>query len=181
MNINTKKICLIGICIALAVAVGYAFLLIPNIEIITATIFIAGYLLGLRNGIFIGITAEAIFSFTNPYGIPSPPLFVAQIISMGFTGFLGALFSSPEISNHIKTHLKFACAGLIATVFFAVCTNVAFIVSMGFHLDKFFSTILTGLHFYVIHIVSNMIIFFTIVPLLINKLQKNKLFKQITD
>lgn len=181
MTIKTKKICLIGICIALAIAVGYAFLLIPNIEMITATIFIAGYLLGQRNGIFIGITAEALFSLTNPYGIPSPPLFFAQIISMGFTGFLGALLSRPKISNNLKTYFIFACAGVLTTLFFSFCTNLAFILSMGFHLNKFFSTMLTGIHFYIIHIASNMIIFFSIVPLIIKKIQKNKLFKEVID
>ncbi len=181
MTTKIKKICMIGIFIALGVAVGYVFLFIPNIEMVTATIFISGYLLGLRNGIFIGITTEAIFSLTNPYGIPSPPLFISQILSMGFTGFVGGLFSKSSISKNVKTYFKFSFAGFITTVFFALCTNLSFIYSMGFPLNKFFSTILTGLHFYIIHIVSNMIIFFTIVPLLINKLQTNKALNQIIN
>ena len=179
MIINTRKICLIGICIALAVAFGYVFLIIPNVEMITATIFISGYLLGLRNGIFIGVIAEAIFSLTNPYGIPSPPLFMAQILSMGFTGLLGGLFAAVAVTNHIKTHLTFSSAGLIATVFFAFCTNLSFIISMGFSLNRFFTTILTGLHFYIVHIISNMIIFFAVVPFLIKTLKNNKTIIQI--
>lgn len=181
MTINTKKICLIGICIALAVAVGYVFLFIPNVEMITATIFISGYLLGLRNGIFIGAAAEAIFSLTNPYGIPSPPLFIAQIISMGFTGFLGGVFRNIKLTDHIKTCFIFSSAGFIVTVFYTLCTNLSFIISMGFHINKFFTTMLTGLHFYILHVISNMIIFFVVVPFLINALRNNRILKQIIN
>jgi len=181
MRPKTKKVCFIGIFIALGVAMGYTFLFIPNIELVTATIFIAGYLLGIRNGIFIGIATETIFSLTNPYGIPSPPLLIAQIVSMGFTGLLGGIFSTMSFNPHIRVFMRFASAGFIATLFFALSTNLSFVISMGFQLNKFFSTMLTGVHFYIIHIISNMIIFATIVPLLIHKFQHNKAMNQIID
>jgi len=179
MSPKTKKVCFIGIFIALGVAVGYIFLFIPNIELVTATIFISGYVLGVRNGIFIGIAAETIFSLTNPYGIPSPPLLIAQIVSMGFAGLLGGVFSTMSFNPNIITFIKFSLAGLISTLFFALSTNLSFVISMGFQLNKFFATMLTGLHFYIIHIISNMIIFATLVPLLIHKFQNNKAINQI--
>jgi len=62
---------------ALAIGVGFSLLLIPNIELITVTIFISGLTLGSAWGMLIGGTAEIIFSSLNPLGsgLSFPPTF----------------------------------------------------------------------------------------------------------
>jgi len=76
---------------ALAIGVGFSLLLIPNIELITVTIFISGLTLGSAWGMLIGGTAEIIFSSLNPLGsgLSFPPLFFSQVLSMIIIGAIG--------------------------------------------------------------------------------------------
>ncbi|MBU1652577.1 ECF transporter S component, partial [bacterium] len=89
---QTRTITRTAFLIAVCVVLGYIFMPVPNIEMITAGIFIAGVWMGPRLGIFIGIVAEAIFSLLNPMGFPPPPLLLSQIIAMSLTGCVGGLF-----------------------------------------------------------------------------------------
>ena len=74
-----RNIVFIAIFAALAVALGLLFLSVPNLELVTATFFLAGYFLGRRNGITAAVLGEFTFSLLNPLGIASPPLMAAQI------------------------------------------------------------------------------------------------------
>ncbi|MCH7955883.1 MAG: ECF transporter S component, partial [Candidatus Marinimicrobia bacterium] len=66
LNYSTREMAMVGVLSALSVAMGYSFIFVPNIEMISASIFISGYLLGVQKGIVVGIVAESIFSAFNP-------------------------------------------------------------------------------------------------------------------
>ena len=74
-----RRLVLSAMFIAIAVGIGYALVYIPNIELFTATIFIAGYLLGPRQGIVMCGLAAFIFGLIHPLGASAPPLLVAQV------------------------------------------------------------------------------------------------------
>ena len=78
---------------ALAVALGYTLMLIPNVELITVVVFLSGLTLGIKWGMFVGGLSEFIFSAMNPLGsgLIFPPLIAAQISSMIFIGFAGGI------------------------------------------------------------------------------------------
>jgi uncharacterized membrane protein len=61
MNSRIRKITYSAIFIALIVGVGYALAFIPNVELVTALIFLAGVLMGWKSGIIIGGIADFCF------------------------------------------------------------------------------------------------------------------------
>ena len=173
MTQNVKQISLIGLFSAFAVAMGYVFIYIPNVELITAVVFIAGFLLGPKSGLFVGLLAEGIYSLLNPFGAPTPPLFAAQLISFGFNGFLGGILGKKIDFSQKWHYLLSGFAGFSLTVIYAVLTTLSFILFARTGTEGFISSILTGIGYYIAHLVSNFLIFTLLVPLLINKARKS--------
>ena len=160
---------------ALCAAVGFAFIYIPNIELITAAIFISGFLMGPAYGAAVGALAEFIFSLFNPYGVSAPPLFLAQVISMSLVGFTGGIirtrywFKYSKIRRHAITGL----CGLLLTLIFDGLTTLSFAVFVtGGDTQKLLSVFTSGIVFYFLHMLINMLIFTTLVPVLLNRLHR---------
>ena len=78
---------------AMAIAMGYSLMMVPNIELITVIIFLSGVTLNLWWGALVGLVAMGIYSGLNPLGsgLSFPPLFFAQIIAMSLCGIIGGL------------------------------------------------------------------------------------------
>ena len=163
---------MLGVFTALGVAMAYAFITIPNVELVTTTVFISGFVLGIREGFLVGLLTETIYSLFNPYGMAAPPLFAAQVISMGITGILGGVLGKYNYSSRRMYCLTFGLAGFLATLIFAILTTLSFISFMGLSLQKLMGSLIYGLLFYATHMISNTIIFMTIVPLLLKILPK---------
>jgi len=172
MNSHIKKISLMGIFIALGVSLGFALINIPNVELITATIFISGYLLGIKEGIVVGLLTESLYSLLNPFGMAAPPLFIAQILSMAMAGFMGAVVAKQKSQKRIIYYLKLGLAGFLATAIFALLTTLSFVLLINFSFEKLAGSFIYGLGFYIVHIVTNTIIFLTLVPAIINLVEK---------
>ena len=158
-----------GIFIALGVSLGFALITIPNVELITATIFISGYLLGIKEGIVVGLLTEALYSLLNPLGMAAPPLFIAQVLSMGITGFTGGILAKQKSRRSgIVYYFQLGLTGFLTTTIFALLTTVSFVLFINFSLNKLVASFIYGLGFYIAHILTNTIIFFTLVPTIIN-------------
>ena len=121
---------------ALAIGVGFSLLLIPNIELITVTIFISGLTLGSAWGMLIGGTAEIIFSSLNPFGsgLSFPPLFFSQVLSMIIIGAIGGwvrpIFYRPGFS--LKAFLGLGGTGLFLNFIFYSFSTPSYSVKAGF-------------------------------------------------
>ena len=63
MNLN--NLVKAAIFTATAIALGFVFMLIPNVEFISVTVFIAGLTLGLGFGAMVGGTSMFIYSILN--------------------------------------------------------------------------------------------------------------------
>ena len=63
-------------------------------------------------------------------------------------------------------------AGLLSTFVFASLTTMAFILFAGLSMKKLLGSLIYGLGFYITHMISNTIIFITIVPVLLSVLSK---------
>lgn len=155
--------------IAMGVTFGFSLVHIPNIEMMTVTIFISGYLLGVKEGLLVGILAEGLFSLLNPLGMAAPPLFVAQTISMGLTGICGGLLHkiSPAKPITWQHYIGFGFAGALLTLMFAGFTNFGYTLTIGFTWGKFLAGFIAGFPFIVIHILSNTAIFTLLLPSLL--------------
>jgi uncharacterized membrane protein len=143
MKLSVKKAVQMGIFVALGLTLGFALIHIPNVELITATIFISGYLLGIKEGIVVGLLTETLFSLMNPFGVAAFPLFVAQVFSMSLVGCTGGMLAKQKKNKTLIYHIQLGLTG-----------------------------------FYLLHILSNTVIFVSIIPVLLNRASKTGWFFQ---
>jgi len=172
-NVRLKKLILASLLTALAVGIGYLFLSIPNVEMITAAVFIAGYIMGPAFGLVIGVLAEFLFSLFNPFGAPALPLLLAQVIAFGFTGLVGGWFQKLWVrkSKGIHIYLYAAGCGLLVTLVYDVLTTLSLVfVLADLNYRGMVALFTGGMIFYLTHVVVNTVIFATIVPVIMYRL-----------
>ncbi|MFH1690439.1 MAG: hypothetical protein ABIE42_09410 [Candidatus Eisenbacteria bacterium] len=89
----TSETAATAIFVALAAALGFLLLSVPNVELVTFTVFASGVVLGCWRGALVGVLAMAIYSAANPYGsgLGVPTMFVAQLAASAFTGMMGGV------------------------------------------------------------------------------------------
>ncbi|MFH1861730.1 MAG: ECF transporter S component [bacterium] len=169
---NNRNIARAAVLIAVCVVLGYVFLPIPNLEMITAGIFLAGIWMGCAYGLVIGFLAEMIFSLTNPMGLPMLPTLGAQVVGMSLAGFMGG-FLRNELRNaefYARTslfiHIKLGCAGLLITTFFDLLTNLSFIWIGGLSAP----VLLGAIPFVVVHVLVNTLTFALLIPIVLQRL-----------
>jgi energy-coupling factor transport system substrate-specific component len=172
MSFSARKLALMGILIALAIALKLPILTLPNIEFFTFIIFCSGYLLGMIEGVIVGVISMSLYTILfTPYGPPPLPIGTAQIISMALVGFSGGLISrlvpassrQHILSRPIATILIIGGSGLLLTFIYDLVTNLASAFVMG----QFWPVMIAGIPFALVHVVSNVVIFTTLSPLLL--------------
>lgn len=160
-----------GVFTALAVSLGYILFFIPNVELISATIFASGWLFGMSVGATVGGISFAIFSLFNPLGASLPPLFLAQVVGgilLGASGYLFKLVLSP-VSLFFKILLLGIVGGFL-TLVYDVLTNIGGFIA--FTTEKtFFAYLISGIIFSILHIVSNILIFTILLFPILNRVE----------
>ena len=152
---------------------GYLFLLIPNVEMITATVFIAGTVVGPLWGLAVGALSEFIYSFFNPYGAAMPPLLVAQVLSFGLIGLVGGLFGQLTFRSLTAKLVLLGLCGLLLTLVFDILTTLSFTLFVaGTDWNKILTTFSVGISFYATHALINTLIFVTIVPIILKAIER---------
>ncbi len=159
---------------ALAVALGYSLMLVPNIELITVIVYLAGLTLGAKWGMLVGGTAMFIFSGLNPLGsgLSIPPLFIAQILAMLFIGAVGGWmrpFFFVSKYNTVKLG-SLALTGFLLTLTYDGLTLASFPLSAGLGMAGVTAAVVKGIGFTLIHELSNGIIFMVAVPKVVQRL-----------
>lgn len=157
--------------VALMVGSGWALAMVPNVEFITALAFTAGAVLGPLRGAVVGSSGMFLFSATNPLGsgLAFPVLLAAQIFSQGLTGLSGGWFQrwTTGVRNGWPLRLGLAITGLALTVVYDGLTTISFPLFAGASLHEIGVVLIAGLAFTIIHQVSNLLIFFWVVPRMI--------------
>jgi hypothetical protein len=131
---GTRRVLLACLLISLTVMFGYVLAGIPNVELMTITIFLSGYLLGIRLGFIIGAASSLIHALFNPLGASLPPLLVAQCAGFSLIGVSGALFGPfiHTLRNRWSAVLIAGLVGLSLTLLYDVLTNIAaYYIAMG--------------------------------------------------
>jgi energy-coupling factor transport system substrate-specific component len=169
---NTEKVAFLGMFTALGTALGMALAHIPNVELITATVFISGFCLGCREGTLTGIATETLYSLLNPFGMASLPIFLAQTAAMGISGFAGGWFRHLKPASSRKVLVRLGLAGLLLTLNFDILTTVSYGIFVQFSLEKLLASIIIGSGFYIAHSGTNTLIFLTLVPVLLNAITR---------
>lgn len=162
----TRKIALAGLLSSLAVALGFLLAAVPNIELMTLTVFVAGALLGVRGGTLVGVVSMLIYSIANPMGAAIPLVTLSQVAGQGLVGAAGA--AAPAVrrtwKGRMHRNLVFGAAGLTLTIAYDFLTNLALGLSMG----TVAAILAAGLLFSIIHFVSNALIFFFLADVLLS-------------
>jgi len=165
---KTRHIAFSGIFIALILGVGYALAFVPNVELVIAMIFLAGVLMGLKHGLLVGVLGEFLFSTLNPIGsgLLFPPMLIAQILAMTVVCLTGALLRNYILKWKIflPNIILIGAIGFLLTLFYDILVSAAYPLSAGFKLRETVATIIAGLAFSVIHLISNTAIFIVLVP-----------------
>jgi len=172
MDLN--KLVRASIFTALAIGLGFSLLMVPNVELITVIVFLAGLTLGVGWGVLVGGTAELIFSILNPFGsgLVFPPLLISQVFSMIIIGAVGGLmrplffkrkFSTKRIASLVIT-------GFVLTFIFDSLTTLSYPFSAGFDWPQTIGIYISGIGFTILHQLSNAIIFAIGVPSVVKHL-----------
>jgi len=164
-----KRTVLLGLFTGTAVGVGYLLSPVPNIELMTLLVALAGGVLGRALGAICGILAATLFSVGSPYGAALPPLLIAQALGLGTAGWLGAV-TAPTVLNFLrKNQRKRALTvsfilGMGATLIYDLLTNLASAITFGLDLR----VVAAGaLPFALLHQAGNTPLFLVLYPLLL--------------
>lgn len=176
------RIALLSIFTALAVVLGYLLATIPNIELFTLMIFLAGFIMGKRDGAIVGAMSSVIFIFFNPYGMSPIPLFGYQVFHYSLVGLIGGLtsdflsnkeFFKPEKDLFVfPVILTFAIIGAAITFVYDIIST--FIGALLFYgtFEAFWTAYIIGLPFTTIHLIGNTLGFIFLLPALIQIIHK---------
>jgi thiamine transporter ThiT len=166
LNYRIRRIATAGLLAALALAINFPLLGVPNIELFSLCLFIAGTFLGYWGGYVVPLAAGLIFIIFNPNGPPSlVTVAIAQIIGFILFGLAGAFFGKSILKNKNRIIGITFCAavGVVFTFIYDLLTNIAFGLTIG----PFWPTIIGGIAFSLWHIVSNGLIFGIFEPLMV--------------
>tara|TARA_B100000686_G_C16803408_1_gene987977 strand:+ start:1582 stop:2109 length:528 start_codon:yes stop_codon:yes gene_type:complete len=159
---------------AAAVALGFMFILIPNVEFISITVFLSGMTLGLPWGIGVGASSMLIYSTFNPLGsgLIYFTLLLSQVIAMSFIGILGSI--SIKIIKNLSSTYQGIFAGFLGffgTLIYNIFTSLAYPLSAGYSLKEVIVYCVSGILFTGTHLISNTAIFLLVVPGFLRKVK----------
>ncbi len=149
--------------VALAVALGFALVHVPNVELITLVVFVSGITMGSRRGMLIGGISMGLFTIFNPLGAPMPPIAFAQVVSMAAIGCIGGMISHRKGLKPVWARM--ALLGLACTFLYDLITNAAVALSLGL-INRWTSVLAAGMAFSLLHMASNLVIFAVAGPVL---------------
>ncbi len=167
---NGLKLARMALFTALAAALGFSLSGVPNVELVTATVFIAGAVLGPREGALVGAAAEALYTSFHPLGAPPPPLWIAQVLGMSLAGMAGGFWRSFPVRSFIRSRFGTAAAGLLCTIAFDLLTTASFAFFLHFDLEQIIRSFIFGIWFTLLHAAANTLIFALLVPTVLARL-----------
>ena len=120
-------------------------------------VFCSGVLLGVRDGLLVGVVTELIYSVLNPYGAVHPLVTVSQVSGEALAGLAGGIAGAMGIARapFAARLALLAVCGALVTVFFDLVTNLATGVLFG----QMRATLIAGIPFALWHLFWNVVLF----------------------
>ncbi len=170
---GTRAAVMLGLFAGTATGAGFLLAGIPNLELMSLIVALAGSVLGFRNGAICGALAAGIYSLGSPYGIPAVWLLGAQISGLAGIGALGGVWGElvlerMEGPGRLGGILLAALLAFVGTTWYEMVTTLA--VLWGFGLDM--RVVLLGaVPFYLMHTGSNILLFAVFYPTMAQRLR----------
>ncbi len=173
----TSETATTAIFVALAAALGFLLLSVPNVELVTFTVFASGVVLGRWRGALVGALAMAIYSGFNPYGsgLGVPTMFAAQLGASAFTGLMGGvtagLWRGPlPVAGWRGLPVVAGGIGLALTAVYQAAVIVGLAVMSPEFRTGALAVLLSNAFFSSVHLVSNTIVFAVLAPTVLPKI-----------
>lgn len=148
----------------LAYVSNFMMLVIPNVSLAFFIVFLAGYSLGLGWGLITGSLSFFLISYFSPFGMALFPLLAVQVICGAVVGAFGSIAYKAYQARlrDPMTYIIYALWGAVATTVYMGGISVA----DAFLFGPFKERLIISLGFSILTIVSNLIIFPLLVPVL---------------
>ncbi len=174
----TFNIAIIGVFSSLTVVSGLLLAVIPNFELFSLMIFLAGFLFGKKNGLLITAISVIIFAFLNPMGASHVFLFISQMISYSILCLSGIIINTflnekeyykPAEDLYIfRVLILFGGVGFVWTIFSDIFLTLGmYIPLLGIESEIIVPILLAGIPFTIMHVISNILLFVFLLPALI--------------
>ena len=129
---NLSNLVRAAIFSAVAIGLGFMFMLVPNVEFISITVFLSGLTLGFSWGAAVGASSMLIYSSFNPLGsgLVYFTLLIGQILAMVVIGMSGAVAN--KIVKSLDPVYQAILAGLfgfIGILLYSLANNLAYPLS----------------------------------------------------
>jgi hypothetical protein len=168
----TTKVAVTAVFTALSLGTNYLMIDVPNVKLMDSLVFIAAFLFGLKVGVATGTGIWLVYGFVNPNGQDSLLLLSFLIVGESFYSVAGALLrrtsAAPQLltnGNYRHATIVFGGLGLLTTFAYDALTNfgdkLQFTNSVY---QAFLIGMITGAPFALIHELSNVVFFATVVP-----------------
>ena len=175
---NTRKlaffIVITALCIALQIAPRP-----PNVEFTSFLSFVVGLTEGAAIGAFLGSFVMLINGFVSPYGFGGLNI-PFQVAGMIVAGGLGGAYRkfTPKMNFSARFSLETAVLGAFVALIYDLITNLGYsmqLVLTGESLSlAFFTAIAIGAFYFLLHIISNSVVFGVLFHPVMNALNNSK-------
>lgn len=150
-----------GLLTACAVVAGHALAALPNVELVTLVVTLAGAHLGRNGGLGVAAATVVYFNYLNPLGPAVPFVVMAQAAGWCLAALVGALAGLGE-----RPPWQLAAAGACLTLVFDVLTNLAYAAVFGDGISAAAALVALGggAPFMAAHVASNAVAFAVLAP-----------------
>ena len=154
-RIGSRKIALLSILSAAAIASNYLLIGVANVKFMDLIVFTSGFIMGPMMGALTGFMVWLVYGTINPFGF-SLPILLATMTGEAVFGVAGGYFGKNNQVGGYGVNAWAAFVGFIVTFVYDVFTNIISAYTVGIPLSV---GMITGIPFMLAHILSNTLFF----------------------
>jgi hypothetical protein len=168
-----------AIMTALAIVGNYTVVFLPNVELGSIVLFVTAYVFGPIMALWSTLIMSIIFGTLNPWGGFIPQIWASQVIGWVYVVLAGAIAGKPGRSGYRDSFssAELGLIGLVVTVVFDLVTNIGYSLTFAV---PYVVALIAGLPFLAIHVVSNVILFASVVPQL-NRIIREQFYSVLVE
>ncbi|MGQ4910883.1 MAG: hypothetical protein ACP6KW_01815 [Candidatus Thorarchaeota archaeon] len=160
---KSRRVALIAMMTALTLVANYVVIVAPNVEIGSSVLFVTGLLFGVQVAVAVVLLVAVVFGLFNPWG---PSIFIyevwiTQVVGWLFIAIAGHVIGRSGSAGDDKlAPWQYGVVGVVLTLFYDTVTNLGWAWASSI---PFAVTMMTGLPFMAVHVISNAFIFSIVV------------------